>query len=433
MTTPSLDAQAEAEIAAAFAANGIDNTAIERRERLRVVPDREEPPPHEFIPDSADGDHDLEAEAADAAKESPESKSAPRWQDTLAQDRDIKTVDFRTLLEENVVEEPDYIEPNFAGPGQFILIAGPPKAQKSLLLQEMLVSCALGVPFLLNTFKVTRPLRVFYLQAEMNRKLLRKRAREFQDLTAAERELVGRNLVVSERFRMLLSDDGVKKVIEIIKRDFPDAPPDVIGIDPLANMFDGDNENDNSQLLKFIMTRLEAIRAAINSNAVIVLVHHSAKRSADDMARDPFATIRGAGALRGYYDSCIIIFRVSEESKTRKIHFELRSGDAPEPMTVVFSKGRFRDASTIATIDKPMARKMLGDLKAAWDEAKPWALSPQAKSEGRGACYNLARAYNVKPGEVTTLINEWARLNVITFRDRKRKHPAGFEVTGTLD
>lgn len=399
---------------------------------LHVVPDYGDDPGYTERPDSADGERDMEAEAA--AKESPESKSAPRWQNTLAQDKDIKTVDFRTLLEEDVIEEPDYIEPNFAGPGQFILIAGPPKAQKSLLLQEMLVSCALGVPFLLNTFTVTRPLRVFYLQAEMNRKLLRKRAREFSDLTAAERELVGRNLVVSERFRMLLSEDGVKKVIEIIKRDFPDAPPDVIGIDPLANMFDGDNESDNSQLLKFIMTRLEAIRAAINPNAFIVLVHHTAKKSAEDMARDPFVTIRGAGALRGYYDSCIIIFRVSEESKTRKIHFELRSGDAPEPMTVVFSKGRFRDVPAAATIDKPMARKMLADLKTAWDKGEPWSAHTQARRDGRYASYNLAKAYDVKPAEVAALLNEWARLHIITFRDRvTRKHSAGFEVTGTLD
>src|SRR6266404_5016448 len=117
--------------------------------------------------------------------EIPESADANRDRAQRPQDKEIKTVNFRTLLEEQVIEEPDYIEPNFAGPGQFILIAGPPKAQKSLLLQEMLVSCAIGAAFLLNTFKVARPLRVFWLQAEMNRKLLRRRAHEFDDLTQA--------------------------------------------------------------------------------------------------------------------------------------------------------------------------------------------------------------------------------------------------------
>jgi hypothetical protein len=393
---------------------------------LQAVPS-DEPPPHTEIPASADGEPDT------GAKQHQHQQQ--RRDDAAPQDKEIKTVNFRTLLEEEFVEDPDYIEPNFAGPGQFILIAGPPKAQKSLLLQEMLVSCAIGAPFLLNTFAVARPLRVFWLQAEMNRKLLRRRAREFDDLTPAERELVGRNLVISERFRMLLSADGVQKVIETIRKAFPTGePPDVIGIDPLANVFDGDNENDNSQLLKFLTIRLEAIRQAINPAAFIVLVHHSAKRSAEDMARDPFSTIRGAGALRGYYDSAIVIFRLSEESKARKIHFELRGGEAPEPMTVVFSAGRFRNASEVTTIDKAMARRMLADLGAAWEASKPWSPNPQAKTDGRNAIYNLSKSYNVKAAEVSNLLNEWTRLKIITFRERvTRKHPAGYQVTGTLD
>jgi hypothetical protein len=43
-----------------------------------------------------------------------------------------------------VLEEPDYIEPGFAGPGGFVLIAGPPKAQKSFLLQGAAVAAATG-------------------------------------------------------------------------------------------------------------------------------------------------------------------------------------------------------------------------------------------------------------------------------------------------
>lgn len=72
----------------------------------------------------------------------------------------IRTVDFITLLSEEVEEEPDYIEPDFAGPGNFVLIAGPPKAQKSFLLQEMLVAAATGGPFLAGLFRAPRPLRV---------------------------------------------------------------------------------------------------------------------------------------------------------------------------------------------------------------------------------------------------------------------------------
>jgi hypothetical protein len=103
-------------------------------------------------------------------------------------------------------------------------------------------------------------------------------------------------------------------------------------------------------------------------------------------------------------------------------------------MTVVYSKGRFRDVAAGVSIDKAMARKMLADLKAAWDKAEPWALTQQSKPEGRNATYNLSKSYGVKPAEVTALLNEWVRLKIITFRERvTRKHPAGYEVTGLLD
>jgi hypothetical protein len=80
MTKPVRDAQAEAEIAAAFKAVGIDDTAIERRERLRVVPDREEPPDYEHIPDGPDGpnlDPDLSAETQ-SMHDFPGDRPAPK-------------------------------------------------------------------------------------------------------------------------------------------------------------------------------------------------------------------------------------------------------------------------------------------------------------------------------------------------------------------
>jgi hypothetical protein len=390
-----------------------------------------EPPFADEYPESADGDQDPEPTGPSVK---PTEKKEPRWQDQIAQDKKIRTVRFRTLLEETVTEEPNYIEPNFAGPGQFVVIAGPPKAQKSFLLQEMLVACATGGSFLMNTFKAPRPLRVFYLQAEMNRRLLRARARQFTDLTPGELELLGENLVISERFHMLLGEEGVKKVVEQIKEDFPDAPPDILAFDPLANLFDGDDENSNSQLLKFLMTRLEEVRRLVNPEAVIVLTHHSKKVSREELGKDPFAAIRGAGALRGYYDSAIVIFRISEDAKDRQIHFEMRSGEAPEPVKAVMTNGRFRPATAPGSIDKPMARRMLANLRDAWERNEPWSPSIQAKPEGRCAPYNLSKEYGVKPAAVSDLMSEWSRLGIITMRDRvSRKHPAGYEVTGTLD
>jgi hypothetical protein len=368
------------------------------------------------------------------ARKPERPQAAPAMPPPAIQQTAIRTADFLTLLTEDVVEEPDYIEPGFAGPGNFVLIAGPPKAQKSFLLQEMLVACATGQGFLMNTFKATRPLRVFYLQAEMNRKLLRKRAREFKLLTPDERQLLATNLIVSERFHMILNEGGVKTAIDTIKAAFPLDPPDIIAVDPLANVFDQENENDNAQLMRFLTGRIEAVRQAINPSAAVVMVHHATKKSSEDMARDPFVAIRGASALRGYYDSAIVIFRAGEESKVRKVHFELRSGESPEPMTVELQGGRFRTASATAAITKDVARKILSEIDAAWARNEPWSPHERSKNEGRYAVMNASKRFGIPAVAVKALFDEWTFNKVITFRERaKHKHPAGFQVTGSID
>jgi hypothetical protein len=331
-----------------------------------------------------------------------------------------------------MVEEPDYIEPDFAGPGGFVLIAGPPKAQKSFLLQEMLVASATGGKFLAGKFSAPRPLRVFYLQAEMNAKLLRKRARAFQFLSNQEKSKLQDNLVVSDRFHMILNEDGVKIAVETIQRMFPKEPPDIIAVDPLANIFDGDNENDNAQLMRFITGRLEAIRQAVNPLACIVLVHHAKKTSSEDMARDPFVAIRGAGALRGYYDSAIVIFRADTESRERKIHFELRSGESPEPMTVTLQYGRFQEAVE-AEIDIGLGRQMLADIGRAWVSGKPLSVFPQTRKEGRFAPLELSRKFKVPPKKISEILTEWMRNDIIAtdWRDKK-KNLKGIKVIGSL-
>lgn len=350
------------------------------------------------------------------------------------QDRAIKTTDFMTLLTEDVIEEPDYIEPGFAGPGTFVLIAGPPKAQKSFLLQEMLVAAATGSGFLMDKFQCPRPLRVFYLQAEMNRKLLRKRAREFKFLTVDEKRLLATNLIISERFHMILNENGVKTAVETIKAAFPDDPPDIIAVDPLANVFDQENENDNAQLMRFLTSRIEAVRQQVNPSACVVMVHHATKKSADDMAKDPFVAIRGAGALRGYYDSAIVIFRAGEESKVRKVHFELRSGESPEPMTVELIDGRFKTSNPTSSITKEVARMILKEMDAAWIRNEPWSPHERSQVEGRFAVLNAAAIFNVHPKAMKSLLAQWMLNKVVKFQERKKGvRPAGLQVIGGID
>jgi hypothetical protein len=328
----------------------------------------------------------------------------------------IRVFDFDELVTNDAPEEPDYIEKNLLGPGGFLLIGGPPKAQKSWLVQEIHLACAIGGSFLAGTFTAPRPLRVFSLQAEMNEKMLRRRAQIFRGQFSPE-ELIklGENLKVSDRFRMILDENGVQQAVALIKSVYPNEPPHVLSFDPMANIYDQENENDNAQVMKFLTLRIEAVRQIINPLAGVVLVHHATKKGPDEIRRDPFNCFRGGGALRGHYDSGIIIFRKSAESEEREVHFELRGGEPPEPLTVKLENGRMVKTASIlfgqllkGWPDTQTQNAILANIQAAWNRGEPWSNQPRARSVGRYAPQIIHRDYpSVSETIALQMINGW--------------------------
>jgi len=347
----------------------------------------------------------------------------------------IKTASFLELLDDNEPDPPEYIEPNFLGPGNFGLIAGPPKSQKSFLLTEMLVACATGGSFLGGAFTVPKPLKVFYLQAEMGRKLLKKRFKMRTFLTPEQKAMLGQNLIVTERFHMLLDEAGVAMAAEIIRERFPDGP-DIIAIDPLANLFDGESEDKAPEVMAFLTQRVDALRRMVNPTAAILMVHHSSKKNVDDMNRDPFVAIRGSGALRGYYDTGIVIFRKSEEGPERRVFFECRNGESPEPVTISLNdRGTFDVVDTSsAGLSPSMAQVILDEIRAAWNAGKPLSNATQTRKEGRHVGRRMAALHGMVSEAVDALVQQWLDNGTVGLEivDKKTKMK-GLKVTGFIN
>jgi hypothetical protein len=324
---------------------------------------------------------------------------------------------FLDLMNRDVVEEPAYIEPDLLSAAGFVVIGGPPKAQKSFLLQEMQIACALGRPFMAESFTVPRPLRVFCLQAEMTEKLLRRRAKMFRgQYSAEEQALLEQNLIVSDRFKMVLDDNGVAQAVALIRSCYlPDAPPDILSFDPLANLYDQDSENDSAQMMRFLMLRIEAIRRAVNPLAGVVLIHHATKVSPEVMRRDPFSCLRGGGALRSYYDSGIVIFRKDADSEEREAHFEMRGGESPEPLLLTFKDGRFAKSGTVffgaqrkGWPDAQIQNAILTTIQAAWNRGEPWSNQERTRRFGRYAPQIIHRDYpSIAEKTALEMINSW--------------------------
>jgi len=246
------------------------------------------------------------------------------------------------LLDDTSPMPDDIIGPRLLTPGGMLVLGGAPKVGKSDFLINLLVHAAAGVPFL--RFTPSRPLRVFYLQAEIQYHYLRER---LQNLRIDPAVLVHArdNLVATPKLRMLLDENGVALTIVAIQAHFPAEPPDIICLDPIRNLFDGgpdgDGENDNTAMLFFLQSRVETVREAVAPDAGLILCHHTKKLSKKALLEDPFMALSGASALRSFYTSGMLMFRPDEEQPERRLEIELRNGPALDAMLIDKRGGRW--------------------------------------------------------------------------------------------
>lgn len=236
----------------------------------------------------------------------------------------------------------DLIAPRLLTPGGMIVFGGAPKVGKSDFLLTMLTHMAAGEPFLDLT--PPRPLRIFYLQAEVQYHYLRERF-QAMNLPSAVIQEAADNLKVTPQLKLVLNDEGMAVVLAAMRKAFVDQPMDILVIDPIRNVFDGDpdgvSENDNNAMLFFLRDRVEQLRDSVNPDAGVILAHHTKKISKKQVEEDPFLALSGAGSLRGYYTAGMLLYRPDETRTDRMLVFELRNGPGLPTKRVDKSAGRW--------------------------------------------------------------------------------------------
>ena len=238
----------------------------------------------------------------------------------------LPTFTLGQLLDDDSPLPDDLISPRVLTPGGLLVFGGAPKVGKSDFLLSWLSHMAAGAAFL--GMSPSRPLRIFYMQAEVQYHYLRERVKEIR-LLASRIEIARDNFVATPQLHLVLDDDGLSQIIPAIANAFGGELPDIIAIDPIRNVFDGGDaggENDNGAMLFFLSQRVERIRREINPDAGVILAHHTRKLGKKQFEEDPFQALAGAGSLRGYYSSGMLLYRPDETRTTRQLIFELRNG-----------------------------------------------------------------------------------------------------------
>lgn len=248
-----------------------------------------------------------------------------------------KAYSIESLLNDPAPMPADLISKRLLTPGGLLVIGGAPKVGKSDFVLSLLVHMAAGEPFL--GFEPSKPLRILYLQAEIQKPYLIERLRKMR----LPEQLINRsygNLFITPQMKLLLNESGLEVVMQMIADSFGSRPPEIIVIDPIRNLFDGgpdDNglgENDNNAMLFFLQQRVERIRDEVNPDAGMILIHHTRKLGKNQFKEDPFQALSGASALRGYYSSGLLIFRPDETIRARQLFFELRNGPGIDPFYI---------------------------------------------------------------------------------------------------
>jgi hypothetical protein len=262
---------------------------------------------------------DVEPEVFDEAEE---DKPAPTWAFDAADLRQVQS-------------KRDYlIGPRVAGLGDVVVMAGPPKSMKSFIALDMLTHFACGEQW--HGLVPSRPLRTLMLNCELH-----------LDAVAERIQLLGKSpppgsLYITDRIRTGIS----KGMVDAMKAHVEQHGPfDILVIDPIANLFTEADENDNKAMLTFLGHLVALRRTTLSDDAVLWLVHHARKSTLKELEADPFNALRGASALRGYYDAGIAVWKKGDGSIG--VDFELRNGESIERMNLDFEKGIFGVAEAL--------------------------------------------------------------------------------------
>ena len=332
-------------------AEAIGKALVGIAQRVEVLMPPKEAPPKWDAADAIDEEIDLRVFLKIARRKQIQGK--------------IPVFSLGELLDDDSPVPEDLLAPRILNKGGLLLLGGAPKVGKSDFLLHLLAHMAAGEPFLGMT--PSRPLKIFYLQAELQYDYLRERVKNLP----LDKDLIGnvrRNLVTTAQLKNVLDEDGVENMALSLEGVFAEGP-DVIVVDPIRNVFDGGThaggENDNAAMMFFLTQRIEKLRELLNPDAALILAHHTRKIPKQQMDEEPFHAFSGAHALRGYYTTGMLLMRPDEKKPERKLFFELRNGPEPKPKQIIKEGKAWREQAggSVTTEDTGQSRAQIQEAE----------------------------------------------------------------------
>jgi putative DNA primase/helicase len=246
-----------------------------------------------------------------------EIKKAPQWRPDPEDDRVLVPAQH---FVSSAPSQVDWLVEGAIQRGANGFICAAPKGGKSWAAADLLLSLASGTSWL--DFAVPRPVRVALISREDNPSLTGWRLRHLaagKGVSLDTAELYVNSRAQTAEF-FLDNDEQRQQLIDALQRRQIE-----FAIFDVFNVMHCADENDNTAMRE-VLRRLSQIQAAANCG--ICVVHHYSKSEQGNMAQ----RLRCASAIAGWAEWLIGISMADEESKIRRVDFELKAACPPDPV-----------------------------------------------------------------------------------------------------
>jgi RecA-family ATPase len=273
-------------------------------------------------------------------------KNAPRW---------FPKTDDRTLIPvpqflSTIPQDVDWMVKDVIERGANGFICADPKVGKSWLAADLVLSLAMGIRWL--GFAVNRPYRVALVSREDTPGLTAWRLKHLMLGKTGDVSNLESNLWVNSRqqtasFKLDNDEELAGMIQAMTERRIEFAIFDVM------NVLHSSDENDNQEMRE-ILARLSEIGSKVGCG--IGVVHHYKKDESGSMTK----RLRGSSAISGWAEWLIGL--TLAEDKIRRVEFELKAGNPPDPVYFVIDSNDSGGVAMLKHVEYRATRKQAGSL-----------------------------------------------------------------------
>lgn len=300
-------------------------------------------------------------------------------------------------------QQPDWVVDGLIERGDQWMIAGAPKAGKSLLATQLALAVSEGGRFL--DWQCDRPQKVLYMDFELKDRVFWQR---LLGMYRGNEQAMQRN-----RNFLRCGDFKTVDVLDVVERKkiadmIAQVDPDLIVWDVLARMHSGD-ENDNGTMKAVMM----GIRM-LSGTAAHVVVHHARKPpSGAEGVNLGALSMRGASSIHGEADGVMSLAVRDGQGARYSLQFSARAVQAPDEMLLS------RDDDTL------MYREAAGCEQERIREVLQAAMKGQGYILSQELEEHFCAAFDVKSRrakDYLRLCREWGWVELERRQDRRYQY-----------